>query len=125
MKTSLTHTALRLAKKMTDYVCHNDIALDSLSNIYVATSNYHGIDVYTSDGTHIKRFGKQLLGGKSINPSAITTDENNLMYVVVYFIKGVCVTGENSISVYTTNGEFIGCVGNKENGTREFCCLRN
>ena len=64
-------------------------------------------------------------GGKYINPSAITIDENNLIYVVEYFTKGVCVTGKYRISVYTTNGEFIGCVGNKENGTREFCCLRN
>ena len=39
--------------------CPWDVALDGVGNVYVANYNNHSIDVFTSDGKYLRRFGSR------------------------------------------------------------------
>lgn len=115
-------------QKDDEYAFQRAVAVDSTGNVFVANDARY-IDVYTSHGVYINQFGRKLQAKNLIaKPTALAIDHrNNLLYVAEYFslANRPCVTGEHSFSVFTTEGKFIGCVGQTENGTREYRCLRD
>ena len=73
----------------------------------------HCIDVFTSDGEHLRRFGSiGSIVGQLDWPSSITIDTHNMVYVAEW--------GNHRISVFTTDGVFVRHIGHRGSGEGEF-----
>ena len=89
------------------------VALDGVGNVLVANMGKNCIDVFTSDGKHLRRFGSRGFGDGRLNsPSLITIDTHNMVYVAE--------SNNHRISVFTTDGVFIRHIGHQGSGEGEF-----
>ena len=92
------------------------MALNGVDNVYVANYSNHCINVFTSDGKYLRRFGSRGSGGQlsSPGPSSITIDIHNMVYVTEWG------NHRYHISVFTTDGVFIRHIGHQGSGEGEF-----
>ena len=80
-----------------------DVACDG-DTVYVTDYSNNSIDVFTLDGRHLRRFGSYgSREGRLIYPTSIAIDANSLVYVA----EG----GNSRVSIFTSGGQFIRCVG--------------
>jgi DNA-binding beta-propeller fold protein YncE len=82
------------------------IAVDSAGNVYVADTNNHRIQKFTSDGTFITTWGTEGEGdGQFKRPTGITVDGAGNVYVVDY---STCL-----VQKFTSTGSFIKAWGGR------------
>src|SRR5918995_1079994 len=96
----------------------SDIALDQEGNVYVADTDNHRIQVFSSNGTFISGWGKYggIANGTLISPEGIAVDSSSGN---VY----VADTDNHRIQVFSSNGTFIsgwGKYGGIAHGTLRF-----
>ena len=102
-----------------------DISTDIQGNVYVADHNNHRIQVFTVDGVYLRQFGKEgeeeseeegeeegKGEGELNKPVSIAIDSGNVVYVGE--------RGNDRISIFSTDGEFIKSFGRKGKGPVEF-----
>jgi len=82
------------------FVTPNGVAVDSAGNVYVADSDYHRIQKFTSEGQFISQWGTPGSGDGQFNePHGIAVDGSGNVYVADY--------GNQRIQKFTSNGQFI------------------
>ena len=93
----------------------NGVATDAAGNVYVADSNNHRIQKFTSGGAFIRKWGSRGTGaGQFDYPVGVATDAAGNVYVT-----------ENSfdsqrVQKFTSNGAFITTWGSKGSGNGQF-----
>ncbi len=70
------------------------ISCDSTGKVYVADTGCHRIQVFTAEGTFMRRFGKRGENGNLNCPAGIAIDASGMIYVSEY--------GNDCISVFTS-----------------------
>ena len=91
----------------------HDVAFDSQNNLYVINNGGHCIDVFTSDGTHLRRFGSEGTDeGEVKHPIGIAIDQHDVVYVAE--------NDSHRISLFYTDGQFIRHFGYKGSGQEQF-----
>ena len=90
-----------------------DVAFDSQNNLYVTNFSGHCIDVFTSDGTHLRRFGSEGTSqGQVKHPAGIAIDQHDVVYVAEY--------SNHRISLFYTDGQFIRHFGSEGSSQGQF-----
>ena len=80
------------------------IAIDQEGNVYVADTDNHRIQVFSSNGTFISKWGEYGSGNGTFNqPEGIAIDQEGNVYVAD--------TANNRIQVFSSNGTFISRLG--------------
>ena len=94
--------------KYGQFQCPSSIAVDDLNCVYVADYYNNRVQVFTADGQFQRMFSKKLGEEALTEPYAIAVDSSNIVYV----------SETNSISMFTTNGDYIRSFGEmgKEEG---------
>ena len=78
-------------------------ACDNTGNVYIADNYNHRIQVFTPEGSFLRKFGSRGSGpGQFISPIDVTIGDNKLY---------VCDAG--NIGVFTKEGEFLTSFGNQ------------
>ena len=88
-----------------------DVTIDKQELLYITNIGSHRIQMFTSEGQFLYQFGA--LGsnpGRLICPVGIVTDNNDLMYITESLLYPGHV-GNNRISVFTTDGQFVRSFG--------------
>ena len=88
-----------------------DVTIDKQGVLYITNIGNHRIQLYTSEGQFLYQFGA--LGsnpGRLICPVGIITDNNDLMYITESTLYPGHV-GNNRVSVFTTEGQFVRSFG--------------
>ena len=89
------------------------IACDSTGKVYVADTGNNRIQVFTTEGTFLRMFGKHGCGsGELDGPYGIAIDSNGMVYV--------SEDGNHRVSVFTLEGQFVTSFGRKGVGPGEF-----
>ena len=58
------------------------ISIDSGDTVYVVENSYHGVSVFTHEGTFLTSFGSKGDGPGQFNtPREVTVDKNGVIYV--------------------------------------------
>ena len=87
------------------------VAVHDNGTIYATDNSNRTIKVFRPDGTEGQIGGPDKAGGNLSNPQGITILENTL-YVASY--------GRDMVSMYSTDGKFVGRFGNIEDGNFNF-----
>jgi len=90
-----------------------DIALDSSGNVYVADTDNHRIQKFTSSGQLLTKWGSGGSGDGEFNwPQRIVVDNNNYVYVAD--------TKNARIQKFTSDGQFVSKWGSQGSGDGQF-----
>jgi hypothetical protein len=90
-----------------------DVATDSIGNVYVADSNNHRIQKFTSSGEFVAKWGKQgSADGDFAGPGGVATDSAGNVYVAD--------TGNHRIEKFSSSGEFIAKWGKQGSADGDF-----
>ncbi len=90
-----------------------DIVFDSSGNIWVADTNNHRIQEFTSSGTYISQFGSYGTGnGQFSYPNYIAFDSSGNIFVTDY--------GNNRIQKFTGSGSYLTQFGTFGSGNGQF-----
>lgn len=89
------------------------IAADGNGLIYVSDYGLHRIQVFSADGTFVRKWGSQGSGTNQLNqPFGMDVDANNNLYV--------CDSGNNRIMVFNSMGGFVTNWGTAGTGDGQF-----
>src|SRR5918995_1177254 len=76
------------------------IAVDQAGNVYVADTANNRVQVFSSNGTFMSKWGKYGVGNSSLNyPQGIAVDQAGNVYVAD--------TANNRVQVFSSNGTFM------------------
>ena len=90
-----------------------NIVIDTLGNVYVADSDNHRIQKFTSNGTFLLEWGNKGSGpGEFSYPRGISMDSSGNVYVAD--------SGNHRIQKFTSNGIFIESIGEFGQDQRKF-----
>ena len=113
-RVQVINTDFKFVRSIKNSLNHpHGVAFDSQNNLYVINNGSHCIDVFTSDGTHLRRFGSEGTGrGEVKHPIGIAIDQHDVVYVAEW--------GNHRISLFYTDGQFISHLGSEGSGQGEF-----
>lgn len=90
-----------------------DVAFDSDGNVYVADKTNHRVQVFTADGTYMRKFGKKGSENGELNqPSSICIDCDDIVYVTEY--------ANHRVSVFDCKGTFLTSFGTRGSDPKQF-----
>ena len=99
--------------------CPRDVAIDSRELVYVVDSWNHRIQTFTTDGQFLSQFGSYGSNpGQLTCPVGIIMDINNFIYIVESSVY--CNFGNDRISIFTTDGQFIRYFGGHGSNVSQF-----
>ena len=80
------------------------ITIDAYGMVYIADSNNHRVQKYSSEGELLTIISSKGEGGGRLNePYGLCVDGNGILYVTE--------NGSNTVSMFTSNGRFLGYIG--------------
>ena len=89
------------------------IAIDKNNFLYVADSQHHRIQKFTSEGQFVRKWGNRGNGdGEFEHPVSVVVDGNDFLYVVDQ--------NNHRIQKFTSDGQFVSKWGSTGNGDGEF-----